>query len=178
MKTIKRIHFPLELGNNTNRKLVEQFENASGKFDEIHLIIRSCGGCTTSAIEFVELIRKSKSKVIAFSDSFCDSSASLVFVSCCKRIITCDTTMTIHPQTITLKNERLVWLLESVEEFKNIEKEFIKTYSERTSLPKERIEKLCRCEEYDFNAEEMMQFGMADKMIQPTFASYNDDENN
>jgi len=172
MKTIKRIHFPLDLNNCTSWPLIEQFTDASGKFDEIHLIIRSFGGLTTVAIELVELIKKSESKVIAFADSWCDSSASIVFLSCHKRIITCETTMTIHPQSITLEGERWDWLLDNLETFRQVEKDFIKIYRERTHLPKKRIERLCRCEEYDFNAEEMMKFGMADEMIQPTFSDW------
>jgi len=172
MKTIKRIHFPLQFSGKRSSDMIKQFADANGEFEEIHLIMRCSGGASDDAIELVELIEKSKSKVIAVADDRCDSAASIVFLSCHQRIITSETTMVIHPQKVYLDYEEYNKFLEWAKFFKDVRKEYIKIYRKRTLLSKKRIEKLCTCEEYCFNADEMIRFGMADKMIQPIFSDW------
>ena len=172
MNTIKRIHFPMELDYLSGATLIKQFENAERKFNEIHLIIRSFGGDTRIAISFVNLVNECKSKVIAFADSWCDSVASFVFISCHKRIITSETTMLVHPQSVFMENRRYDEFLEDCKEFEENKNIYTTAYANKTSLPKERIEKLFLCKEYRFNAKEIMDFGMADEMISPTFSNW------
>lgn len=177
MKTIKRIFFPKEFTNEIFYHIAKEFNNADGKFDEIHFILNSYGGPTDLGILAANAIKSARSKIVTFSDSICDSAAGFIFIHGHERVITKRTTMVIHPQEVfprmipwgqflrLKEKERDIFYHYTMKECKVFYDEYLKAYCERTLLPKRDLKYLLSEKGFEFTVKDLIKYKIADKVV-------------
>lgn len=134
---------------------------------KVVMIICSTGGYVTEALRIISTMKAINKEIIAVGYQEVSSSALLIFASGDKRYLRKDTGLTMHLPFIHFRNEKLdvKQLAGLVIGLEKLTRESIEIIHEATGQPKEKIEKDCENGGTRFNAEEALEYGLADSLF-------------
>ena len=159
------LFFPKDITRKSTISFCKKFNEVDGKYENILIFIHSHGGECDCAIAIVDKIKQAKSKIITVAYKQCLSGAGFVFIHGHKRFVVKDTLMLIHPQQVSIDWCAYNVFMEFAEIVKSERKALINGYCDRTFLPPKMVEELCTSTEKIFTATEMVDYGIADMII-------------
>jgi ATP-dependent protease ClpP protease subunit len=160
------LFLPKKMMNESMGKFFKKFDEVNNKYNKIFIFITSTGGDTGYGIELANRIIKSKSEIITVAHKQCDSAAGVPFICGTKRFVTKNTTMVIHPQTLSCFDIPYENFISFAKIVKQNTEHMEKLYREKTSLPPYIVKLLLTKKGYEFSAKEAVEYRIADRIVE------------
>lgn len=156
-----------QLDNDNIAEVVERLINIDKQEGDIFLVLNCCGGSPSAAIMLSEIMESLKNRIGVLGIGEVSSSAILPFVSADKSL------RFLSPNTIIYLHE----IQQQIEEWRSaesimreanntlwLERLFVKIISEKTGIPKDKIEAWRKHGTY-FNARQAVEIGLASEVV-------------
>ena len=132
----------------------------------INVMLNSPGGDIYSAISIIDVITEISKlvPVVITVSGHCMSAATLILQAGTKRLSTPNSRFMIHELSTSAFNQRYTELKNEVEECTSIMLWIQELYSEKTKLPKKKLDKMLKKDSY-FNAKKALEYGLIDEVL-------------
>lgn len=147
------------------KEVGKELRKLDAKTTTLEIRLFSGGGDVFEGIAIYNLLKQSDKKIVVYVDGLAASIASIIMLAGDEIFMGEGTQVMIHkPWTIALGNSSD--LLDIVDQLDRVENEMLKIYQKATDLSESQLLKMMSDETW-FNADEAMEFGFADKLIEP-----------